>query len=134
VLVAAPAYLRRKGEPATPEALAKHDVLASPVVAPADIWTLTSAARTARVRLNATFRSNALHALRDLAAGGAGLALLPEFLVADLVRTRALRVLLRDWQTDLVAVNAIHRTEHRGAPLVRALVEHLRAAYARDAG
>jgi DNA-binding transcriptional LysR family regulator len=77
-----------------------------------------------------TFRCNALYAVRDLAVDGAGVALLPEWLVADEVRRRTLRVLLPSWKGEVVDVNAIHRTAHRGAPRVRALVEHLRNAMA----
>ena len=96
----------------------------------ADNWTLTNEDREARVRVNATFRSNALHAVRELALEGAGIALLPDWLVAEDIERRALHAVLPKWRTDWVAVNAIHRTEHRGAPRVRAVVEHLRGAYA----
>jgi DNA-binding transcriptional LysR family regulator len=126
VLVASPAYLRRRGEPGTPEALAKHDTLAYP----GDAWTLANAERQARVRIDVVFRCNALHAVRDLAIAGAGIALLPDWLVAGEVRSRKLRRVLPSWQTTPVGVNAIHRTELRGAPRVRALIDHLRSSYA----
>jgi DNA-binding transcriptional LysR family regulator len=130
VIVASPDYLKRKGEPKTPEALAKHDALTYPAGNSGDAWTVVSAEREARVALNMTFRCNALYAVRDLAVDGAGVALLPEWLVADEVRRRTLRVLLPSWKGEVVDVNAIHRTAHRGAPRVRALVEHLRNAMA----
>jgi DNA-binding transcriptional LysR family regulator len=130
VIVASPDYLKRKGEPKTPEALAKHDALTYPAGNSGDAWTVVSAEREARVALNVTFRCNALYAVRDLAVDGAGVALLPEWLVADEVRRRTLRVLLPSWKGEVVDVNAIHRTAHRGAPRVRALVEHLRNAMA----
>lgn len=129
ILVASPAYLKRKGEPKTPEALAKHDALTYPAGNASDAWTITGEAREARVRLNVTFRSNALQALRELAVDGAGVALLPEWFVTDEIRRRALRVVLSAWGTEPVTVNAIHRTAHRGAPRVRALIEHLRSVY-----
>ena len=59
VLVAAPAYLKKRGEPRTPEALAKHDALAYPSGDALDSWILVHQEREARVRLNAVFRSNA---------------------------------------------------------------------------
>jgi DNA-binding transcriptional LysR family regulator len=130
VLVAAPAYLKRHGAPRTPEALARHDALTYIVGPGADTWTITDGAREARVRVDVAFRSNALHAVRALAVCGAGVALLPDWLVADEVRRRALCVVLPAWRTEPVPVSALHRTEHRGAPRVRAFVEHLRDAYA----
>jgi len=129
ILVASPVYLKRHGEPASPEALAKHDTLAHVAGMPTDTWTLTCAGREARVRLNIAFRCNALHAVRELAVTGAGVALLPEWFVVDQVRRRALRVVLPGWQTEPVTVSALYRLQLRGSPRVRALIAHLQAAY-----
>jgi DNA-binding transcriptional LysR family regulator len=126
VLVASPAYLKRRAEPKTPEALAKHDALSYLT----DTWTLSNDEREASVRVNVTFHSNALHALRELALNGAGIALLPDWLVGEEVQRRALRIVLPSWHTEPVPVTAIHRTAHRGTTRVRALLDHLRAAYA----
>lgn len=80
--------------------------------------------------MGVAFRSNALHAIRDLAVKGVGVALLPEWLVMNDVRRRALRVILPGWQSEPVPVNAIHRNKQWGEPRLRAFVDHLRAAYA----
>jgi DNA-binding transcriptional LysR family regulator len=129
LLVASPAYLKRRGEPKTPEALAKHDALTYAAPGLADAWTLLDGEREARVRLNVVFRSNAPHALRELATAGAGIGLLPDWLVSEQTRSKALRVVLSAWRSAPVNVYALHRTEHRGTRAVRALVEHLREAY-----
>jgi DNA-binding transcriptional LysR family regulator len=130
VLVASPDYLKRRGEPPSPEALAKHDALTH--AAGSEGWTLVSQEREARVRLNIAFRSNALHALRHLAESGAGIALLPAWFVRDPIARGALRVVLPSWETAPVPVHALHRREQRGAPRVVKLIDHLRAAYAGD--
>jgi DNA-binding transcriptional LysR family regulator len=70
-----------------------------------------------------------LHALRDVALLGAGLALLPDWLVDDDVATGSLRFVLPGWTTPTVVASAIHKIEQRRAPRIRALVEHPRAAY-----
>ncbi len=129
VIVAAPEYLKRKGEPKTPEALAKHDALAYPVGSIADMWSFSDGERTARVRIDPVFRCNAIEAVLELALKGRGIALLPEWRAAEAVKRRALRVLLPEWHGALVSVNAIHRTEQRGAPRVRMLIDYLRSAY-----
>ena len=46
------------------------------------------------------------------------------------IERRALHVILASWQTEPVPVIALHRTGHRGEPRVRALIDHLRGAYA----
>ncbi len=129
LLVASPAYLKRRGQPKTPEALAKHDALTYTVPGVADAWTLIDGGRQANVRLNVVFRSTSPHAVRELAMAGTGIGLLPEWFVADQTRSEALRVVLPAWRGPPVSVYAIHRTEHRGTQAVRALVERLRAAY-----
>jgi DNA-binding transcriptional LysR family regulator len=132
VLVAAPAYLKKRAEPRAPEALAKHDALAYPPGDAQDSWILVHREREARVRVNAVFRSNAPSALRALAIDGTGIAMLPAWLVDEDLERRALRLVLPGWETEPVAVHALHRREHRGSARVRALVEHLRAAYRRS--
>jgi DNA-binding transcriptional LysR family regulator len=133
VLVASPDYLRRRGEPRTPEALAKHDALAYVGGPGADVWTLRGDDREARVQMNATFVSNAPHAVRELAMAGAGIALLPAWFIPEQIERRQLRVVLPSWETAPVLVNALHRIDQRGAPRVLTLIEHLRAAYPAEA-
>jgi DNA-binding transcriptional LysR family regulator len=130
VLVAGPTYLKRHGEPRTPEALAKHNELAYPFADALDSWTLVGTERKARVRLNVVFRSNAPSALRALAIDGIGIAMLPAWFVEDEIERGALRIILPGWETEPVTVHALHRREQRGAARIHALVEHLRTAYA----
>ncbi len=63
--------------------------------------------------------------MRDLACDGAGLAFLPEWLVANDLETKRLRRVLADWNSEAVAAWAIYRTELRGSPRVRAFIEAL---------
>ncbi|HEX4460601.1 MAG TPA: LysR family transcriptional regulator [Polyangia bacterium] len=130
ILVASPRYLQRRGEPKTPEALAKHAALTHPFGNGRDSWLITNGAREVRVRLDIVVRSSALHAIRTLAVEGAGIALLPDWLVRDEVAARSLRKVLPAWHTEPVTVNALYRTAQRGSARVRALIDHLRTAYA----
>jgi DNA-binding transcriptional LysR family regulator len=132
VLVAAPAYLRRHGQPTTPEALAKYHAVVW-LGDRTDTWSLFGKEREARVGLNAVFRSNAPWALRALAVDGAGIAMLPVWFVAEQLDGGSLRLVLPAWETPRVTVRALHRREERGAARIRAFVEHLRTAYERIA-
>jgi DNA-binding transcriptional LysR family regulator len=132
VMVAAPAYLERRGEPKTPEALAKHDVL-SWFADAMDTWRLVGREQETRIRLNVVFRSNAPSALRALAIDGVGIAMLPAWFVESEVERGALRIVLPQWRTEPVIVRALQRREDRGTARIRALVEHLRGAYERMA-
>ncbi len=129
VLVASPQYLKKHGPPKRPESLARHDALMH-LMGPMDTWTLRQGEREARVRPKVVFRSNALHALRELAIQSAGIAMLPYWFVAPAVSSGDLRVVLPAWRPERVAAIALHRREQRGTLRVRALIEHLRASFA----
>lgn len=130
IIVASPSYIRSRGEPKTPAALATHDAL-SPVRYPAsERWTLEDGAHVESVRLRTRYSCNEGHLLRDLAVEGCGIALLPDWFVADDLRRKRLRRLLPSWQSEPVIIHALYRAAHRSEPRVRALVDHLRAAYA----
>jgi len=88
VLVASRRYLERKGTPAEPAALEQHQCLFYPRGRSAPTWNLrrTSAAKgrvkakdTLAVRVSGPFAANNSEVLRDAAAAGLGIALLPDF-------------------------------------------------------
>lgn len=128
-LVASPAYLRRRGVPKEPAALARHDALMPlPALGPPDAWRFLREGVDARVEIAGAFRSNAPHALREAALAGLGVALLPEWLIEGDVASGALRTLLGDWSAPTVNVLALHRAELRHSACVRAFLEHFCAA------
>ncbi len=130
VLVAAPKYLARRGEPRTPDDLAKHEAVSQTRDSGARCtWTLRRDGDERTVQSEVRLRSNAVYALREAALQGVGLALLPEWMVADDVERGSLRQVLPRWELDGVGVNALHRVEVREAPRVRVFLEHLRDAY-----
>jgi DNA-binding transcriptional LysR family regulator len=129
VAVASPAYLERMGEPRTPDALASHvALLSSSGEGRSRTWRFQRKGRGAHVQIAASFRSNALYALREAAVRGTGIALLPEWLVTQEVARGDLRLVLQEWRAPPTSVVAIHRAEQRGAPRIRAFIEHLREA------
>ena len=75
VLVAAPAYLARRGAPLQPEQLAEHDVVRFAWAPRGDLIDLTAGQRTVTVKTTGKFRVNNAIAIRDSLAGGAGIGL-----------------------------------------------------------
>ncbi len=133
VLVASPAYLKKRGRPRTPAALAKHCTLTHVVDGARDTWNLVGPnGETVRVPLEVRASSNAGHVLRDLACDGGGIALLPRWFVADDVESKRLEILLPGWSNHPVQVHALFRTHLRGDPRVKLLLDHLRTSYADD--
>ena len=94
VLVAAPAYLAQEGWPQAPDELAGHRLLMHGVLPQ---WPLQQAGDVIRVDAShARLRANNLNTLRQLAVAGAGIALLPRFMVRDALADGSLQRLLPD--------------------------------------
>jgi len=127
VLVAAPSYLRDRGEPASPESLVTHDALSCHVTAGPDIWALVDGQREVRATMTerVVFRCSALQGVRDLALAGHGIALLPDWFVASELERGTLRAVLSQWRTELMPVHAIYRTTQRDSARVQAFVDHV---------
>jgi DNA-binding transcriptional LysR family regulator len=127
-VVASPAYLSKHGTPRAPEDLSSHACLIQlrewrtwPT------WHLVLDGAEQRVPVHGALRTNAPLAIRELARGGAGVALLPEWLVERDLAEKRLRRVLGAWSSQPVIVWAIHRSELRGSPRVRAFVDAMRA-------
>ncbi len=123
VLVAAPAWLRKNRAPRDPEALARLTCLVQATLAGATIpWRLHRNGEERTIDVRGQLRANAPLALRDLALAGAGVAYLPDFLVAPDLQARRLRRVLPEWSSPSLRAFALHRTELRNAPRIRAFL------------
>lgn len=140
LLLASPAYLRRRGTPRHPDELAGHDCLPYLRSGPA-LWAFEKAAargsrgepERARVTVTGSLRANNSEVLRDAVLAGLGLALLPDFSAAAAVKAGRLREVLPEWRPIGFFGDAIYALRPFSAQVpraVRSLVEHLRAALA----
>ncbi len=92
VLVASPGYLEQHGTPAQPSDLARHQLLLHDVLPQ---WPLRSDGKIVQVpATGALLRANNLNTLRGLAVAGAGIALLPWFMVRDALEAGSLQLVL----------------------------------------
>jgi len=129
-LVAAPAYLSERGTPTHPRDLAAHDWIALSALRSPLHWTFTSprGVRTA-VRLHATLQTNSTLTVRAFIHAGAGLSVLPDYLVdEDLRAGRLVHVLSRHRLPD-GGIFAVYPGREPPAK-VRAFIEHLRTQLA----
>lgn len=134
VVVGSPSYLRHRGTPKIPADLSRHEALVHlGGTAIADRWHFTKDGVQTAVELHGPLRTNAVSALRDSAVAGLGLALLPDWLVAPDVAAGRLKIVLSGYHTAPTVVSAVYRTELRGVRRVKAFVDHLVEAYAREA-
>ena len=126
VICAAPDYLRARGSPEAPEALAGHDCLLYSYTTEGRVWRLRSAAGRRQVTVRGRLLANNGEALRDAALQGLGVARLPTFIVGDALRQGHLLRLLTDWSDERESgVYAVYPASRNLAPKVRVFVDFL---------
>lgn len=130
-LHASPAYLRRRGRPAAPEALAGHSVLEFLPLGWRGQWRLAGPSRrTCALQLEPAFATDCGEALLAAAMAGSGIAALPGWLAEHEVQAGRLQPVLPDWHTRPVPIQAVYRGPGRLPVKTRAFLQHLVAAFA----
>ena len=133
VLCASPGYLDARGAPSMPEALAEHDCLSLDQAGAIQRWCFRRGDEDRELRVRGRLRANNSDLLRRAALGGAGLVLLPTWLVGRDLETGRLRRVLGDWQVESprgpAGVYAVYLANRRGSAKVRAFVDHLAAHF-----
>jgi len=137
VLVASRGYLRRRGTPDHPQALAGHDCLHYLRSQDTPAWSFERRGQRASadkltVPVSGPFAANNSEALREAAVGGLGIALLPDFSAQAGLQAGKLVLVLPEWQPvgafgeQLYAVRPYSAQVPRA---VHALVGYLREAF-----
>ncbi|MDB4934991.1 MAG: hypothetical protein JWP87_1963 [Labilithrix sp.] len=124
VTCAAPSYLRRKGIPFRPQDLVHHQCLAHSVLQFED-WHFETEEGPVAMRAVARLVVDERDFLREAAADGLGIVMLPDILVADHLRSGRLRRVLDDFQSIELTVNALHPHARHPPASVRAFLDHL---------
>lgn len=126
VVVASPAYLRRRGTPKDPVDLGHHDcIVQQGSVDASTAWQLVRDGEARSIRIPGVVRTNAPLAILDLARQGVGVALLPRWLVdRDLAEGR-LRHVLSHWCSPPITVYALYRSDLRSSPRLEAFLSAL---------
>ena len=97
LLCAAPAYLKKYGEPQQPRELAHHQCLVHINSDPSDrVWRL-GGARQVSVKVQGPFASNSVLMLRKAALAGLGIAIVPLYCVTEDLKSGALREILSSY-------------------------------------
>lgn len=125
IVCAAPAYLETHGEPASPDDLAGHRLLAARHQSP---WRLEGAGRR-EIAVDSIVATNSSEVVRELCLAGMGLALRSTWDVGGELASGALRRVLPRWQgASDVAIWAVHAKAEPLPAAVTAYVDHMAAA------
>lgn len=127
VLVAATAYLGRRGGVRTPQQLRQHACLVLDIGARPQRWELERGRTRAALDVAGPLRSNNMFALLDACQAGLGVALLPEFAVASALRSGELQRVLPGWASGGQAMYAVYPSARFVPAKVRAFVDFISA-------
>jgi DNA-binding transcriptional LysR family regulator len=133
VLVAAPAYLKRRGTPVKPADLAAHDALVYSSVQGDDRWHFTGAdGQVVQVPVRGPLRSNNLSALLAAARAGLGLAALPRYVAHESIGNGAVRPLLERWSLPAQEIHAVFPSPKFVPSKVRCFCDFLSTRFGAD--
>jgi DNA-binding transcriptional LysR family regulator len=128
VLVASPDYLARHGSPQSTADLERHQGIFYTNRGVAD-WRFPDPNGAIIVRARVGLRVNNGDMMRDAAIAGLGIALLPIFIAGTAIKSGALSVIEVGAQAENEFIFVAHPEGRQTSAKLRALVEHLRAAF-----
>jgi DNA-binding transcriptional LysR family regulator len=125
LVMATPGHIAEHGLPRRPEELATHPWIAmSTLVAPLR-WTFTRGGTRRTVRMTQAMQANNAAAIRALVLSGAGVSVLPDYLVQDDVQPGSLQVLLAQYRLPEGGIYAVYPDPQPPAK-VRAFIDFMR--------
>jgi DNA-binding transcriptional LysR family regulator len=131
VVCGSPAYLARRGTPASPAELVHHHCLHYSRVPFAAEWRFRGPLGPYVVPARSAFATGDGTVLKEAAMAGLGLVVLPWFIVAREVRSGALTLVLEGERRAQIGIYALYA--HKKLPLrTRLLLQHLSKHFARD--
>jgi DNA-binding transcriptional LysR family regulator len=125
VVCASPAYLGKRGTPATPADLIHHDCIRYSLLKAADEWRFRGDGKSYSVPIEARFDAANGTVIREAVLAGVGVAVLPSFVVAEDLATGRLRAILEEFTFVRIAINAVYAPARTLPASVRAFVDLL---------
>jgi len=123
ILCASPDYLARRGVPAAPTDLTRHDcVIAGSSIGNAH-WVLDGPRGQETVAVSGRFAANEMQAVVAAAIAGYGIAQLPYQVAEAAVEDGRLRRVLGDYTTPVGGLYAVYPSSRHVSPLVKAFIE-----------
>lgn len=119
IVVASPDYLKRHGEPKTPEALAAHQTIQ---FGPTN-WHFLHEDREIEVIPNPRFMSNSADAALQYAEAGGGVTRVLAYQAAEGLKRRRLKILLAAYEQPALPIHIVYPTSRLLSAKVRAFVD-----------
>jgi DNA-binding transcriptional LysR family regulator len=122
-------YFAKRPTPQHPRELARHNCMHFTHYAHADEWNFDDHGRIVTVRVRGRMRANNQEALVDAVLAGAGLAVLPTWLIKDALDSGTLQRVLTQFEAPRTPVYAVFPTHGVPPSKVRSFIEFLAEHY-----
>ncbi|MET0905640.1 MAG: LysR family transcriptional regulator [Tardiphaga sp.] len=123
VVVASPDYLKRRGEPKVPEAIAEHDTIQFGTAVAAPEWRFVRDGQDLRLPHAPRFTCNVADAAIWHAAQGGGLTRVLAYQAAEALAAGKLKVVLADFEQPPMPIHIVYPTSRLLSAKVRAFID-----------
>lgn len=118
-------YIDKHEAPKTPDNLAEHDCICDTNMRVADHWIFSNGAQKQSIAVSGRFKVNSARSARNLALAGEGIALCPDYMVAQDVKKQTLKRILSNYNSGQKPVQAVFPSAKYTPTRVRTLIDFL---------
>jgi DNA-binding transcriptional LysR family regulator len=123
IVVASKEYLKRRGEPKTPEAIAEHDTIHFGAMTAEPEWRFVADGREIRVSSTPRFASNSADAAIQYAEAGGGLTRVLAYQAAASLKTGRLKIVLAPFAPPALPIHIVYPTSRLLSAKVRTFID-----------
>jgi DNA-binding transcriptional LysR family regulator len=123
IVVASPAYLKQRGEPKTPQAIASHATIQFGAMSASPDWRFVEGNREIRVACTPRFTTNSADAAIQYAEQGGGLTRVLAYQAADAIKAGRLNIVLEKFEEPPQPIHLVYPTSRLLSAKVRAFVD-----------
>jgi DNA-binding transcriptional LysR family regulator len=123
IVVASPAYLRRRGEPKSPETIAAHDTIQFGASALTAQWRFVADGHDVRIDVTPRLVTNSADAAIHDASEGGGLTRVLAYQAADAVKRGRLKIVLGAFEQPALPIHIVYPTSRLLSAKVRTFID-----------
>jgi DNA-binding transcriptional LysR family regulator len=123
IVVASNEYLKQRGEPNTPEAIASHETIQFGAMTTSPDWRFVEGGREMRVACTPRFATNSADAAIQYAEQGGGLTRVLAYQAAEAIKGGRLRVVLAKFEQPPLPIHIVYPTSRLLSAKVRTFID-----------
>jgi DNA-binding transcriptional LysR family regulator len=123
IVVASHGYLRERGEPKTPEAIASHQTIQFGAIIASPEWHFVQDGREVRVACTPRFTTNSADAAVQYAEQGGGLTRVLAYQAAEAIKAGRLRIVLEKFEPPPLPIHIVYPTSRLLSAKVRTFID-----------